>query len=258
VILSQGGNQFSGGSWGEIIIWVSSSGVLTAYTESTSKSAAVGDYAHAFNNGSWYFPTVVLNHSTLRVYSNGVQDASGSDHAAPATSANYLLGYTTSALTFNQPDSPYFQGSLAGIAVFPSALGSGAVSSLYGQTTFSGYTSDVLSRSPSEYWALQDSGASPYTGPLPGVSGSIGNYMDVTASFGSTCLYPYGSGACPAPSGTDTLAGFAPSGSAPLPVGGSGTLVVSAIQDPSTPATAIGIDVLAEVDLSESIVDPVF
>ena len=256
VVFSQGSTQFTGGSWGEIMAWVSSSGVFTVYTESTSKSAAIGAYGGPFNNNTWHFFTMVYNPSGahyLSLYMDGALVQTVKDKGQPASSGGVSLGYSDANITFNTPTSQYLTGALAGIAVIPSQLSGSQISALYSSSSFSAYSSGVLSYAPTDYWALQDSGTVPYTGALPGVSGSIGNYLDTTVGLTlggtSSCLYPISSGSCPSPSSSDTLSGLAsgPVGTANLAAGSSATVTVSVSQDSSTPSTVLLIDVLAGV-----------
>ena len=256
VVFSQGSTQFTGGSWGEIMAWVSSSGAFTAYTESTTANGSVSDSSGVFNNNTWHFFTMVYNASgkkTLSLYMDGSLVQTVADKGKPGTSGGISLGYTDANITFNTPTSQYLTGALAGIAVVPSQLTAAQISALYSSASFSAYSSGVLSYSPTDYWALQDSGTVPYTGVLPGVSGSIGNYLDTTVGLTlngtSSCLYPISSSACPAPGSSDTLSGLAsgPVGTANLATGSSATVTVSVSQDSSTPSTVYLVDVLAGV-----------
>ena len=256
VVFSQGSTQFTGGSWGEIMAWVSSSGVFTAYTESTSKSGAIGDYGGPFNNNTWHFFTMVYNPNGakyLSLYMDGSLVQTIKDKGQPGSSGSISLGYSSASITFNTPTSQYLTGALAGIAVIPSQLSASQISALYSSSSFSAYSSGVLSYSPTDYWALQDSGTVPYTGSLPGVTGSIGNYLDTTVGLTlggvSSCLYPISSGTCPTPSSSDTLSGLAsgPVGMANLAAGSSAAVTVSVSQDSSTPSTVYLMDVLAGI-----------
>ncbi|MHB1926547.1 MAG: LamG-like jellyroll fold domain-containing protein [Leptospirillum sp.] len=256
VIFSQGSTQFTGGSWAGILIWVSSSGVGVSYTENSSKSAAVGAFGGPYNDGNWHFVTVTYTpngHGTLSLYMDGALAGSTKDDGAPTASGGVTLGYSNSSITFDTPTSNYLSGALAGIAWIPSVLSASQVTSLYNSASFSAYTSAVQGYSPREYWALQDTGMVPYTGALPGVSGSIGNYLDVTVGLtnggASSCWYPVSSSTCPAPSSSDTLSGLAsgPVGTADLASGSSATVTVAVSQDSATPSTVYLVDVLAGV-----------
>ena len=65
------------------------------------------------------------------------------------------------------PTSPYFNGSIAQVAVIPSQLTAAQVTALHNDTTLSTYTAGVNALSPTNYWPLNDTGTVPYKGAVP-------------------------------------------------------------------------------------------
>ena len=107
------------------------------------------------------------------LYVNGAQVASST---TPTTAQNYVgwwsLGYASIANWNDVPSSYYFSGSLAQAAVIPTQLTAAQVSSLYGDNTLASYTAGVEALGPTNYWPMNDSGAIPYEGSVPGATAS--------------------------------------------------------------------------------------
>ena len=93
-------------------------------------------------------------------------------HHAQNYTGWWSLGYASIANWNDVPSNYYFSGSLAQAAVIPTQLTAAQVSSLYGDTTLSSYTAGVEALSPTNYWPLNDSGAIPYEGSVPGATAS--------------------------------------------------------------------------------------
>lgn len=150
-------------------LWVDPSGKLVwgvydgATDELTSPSAV--------NTGSWVFAAASVGAAGTALYVNGTEVAS----SAPTTAAQsysgwWSVGYASLAYWPDVPGNYHFNGSIAQLAVIPSQLTSAQVSTLWADNTLSTYTAGVNALSPANSWPLNDSGAVPYTGLVPGVA----------------------------------------------------------------------------------------
>ena len=128
----------------------------------------------AVDTGSWLLAAATLGPAGSALYVNGTLVAS---HAAWTSAKSYsgwwALGYQAVSTSWSlRPTNFYFNGSLAQVAVVPSQLTGAQVSALYGDTTLSGYSAAVTALSPANYWQMNDSGAVPYEGTIPGGTAS--------------------------------------------------------------------------------------
>ncbi len=172
-------------------LWVDSTGKLVwavydgAYDEITSTAAV--------DTGAWVFVAASVGPAGTALYVNGAKVASSS---AVTVARNYS-GWWTMAYEYlsgwsDMPTSNYFKGSISELAVIPAQLTAGQVTTLYGDTTLSSYTTGVSALSPANYWALNDSGSVPYEGAVPGGTASTalvdasGNANTGTAQGGTT------------------------------------------------------------------------
>lgn len=179
-------------------LWIDSAGDLrfgihpsSGYVELTSPSA--------YNNGNWHFFVVTATATSATVgsislYVDGASVASNSavTIASSQISASYTgywhLGweYMSSSYT-SYPTNNYFTGSLADVAYYPSVLSSGAVSTLYGETTQAALANQILADAPTSVWSLQDSGTTLYTGAITGVTANSAatTYRDASQNPGT-------------------------------------------------------------------------
>jgi hypothetical protein len=175
------------------MLWVDSTGhvVWGIYSGSTNEATSSSAYA----NGSWHLAAASFGSAGMQLYVDGALAGSNSTASASNYSGWWSIG--DSGVTNNggwpdAPSSPYFNGSLAQMAIIPSQLSATQVSNLYSDNTLSSYTSAVNALSPVNDWALNDSGAVPYEGSVPGDSASTtladasGNGNTATAQSGVT------------------------------------------------------------------------
>jgi len=174
-----GSRNDSGGNNHDRMLWIDNSGHLVAGVDngSLSEIATSGVY----DNGSWNLATVTLSSAGFDLYVNGALEASN----ASVTSAQSFTGYWQVGWApdgYGWPDSSpaFFTGSIAGVAILPTALTSSQVSSLYSQSTFADYTSAVMADSPTDYWALQ---------PNQGAQDNITAHLQ--GSYGRTTSQPF-------------------------------------------------------------------
>jgi hypothetical protein len=145
------------------------------------------------DTGSWVMAVASVGAAGTALYVNGAKVASST---TPTTAQNYTgwwsLGYASIANWNDVPSSYYYSGSLAQAAVIPTQLTAAQVSSLYGDTTLASYTAGVEALSPTNYWPMNDSGAVPYEGSVPGATAATtladysGNSDTGTAEGGTT------------------------------------------------------------------------
>jgi hypothetical protein len=167
-------------------LWINSSGKLvwatatsaTAMTELTSTSVV--------DNGSWNFFAVTIGSSAGdRLYVNGALQASNS---GVTTAYNYNgywhLGWGSeldgTPNWATKPTSAYFNGSLSGLAIFPSQLSAANITTLDAETTQAAYDAQVSAYNVAYYWALDDSGTTAFTGALSGITAPTQTFADVS------------------------------------------------------------------------------
>jgi hypothetical protein len=194
-------------------LWIDASGDLVAGSAPNSNlEEAVG--STAVNNGAWHFAAVTDSATSLTLYLVGSQQASNSSGAGAqnydgwwSVGGGKLSGWSNTP-TLNGSGAAYFNGSLAGVAVIPSALTSTQISTLHSEASYAAYASAVAAYSPSHYWGLQDAAPTPATGStatLPGQETAA--FADLSSNANTAT--PYG--------GVETAS------SGPLGAGGAAT-----------------------------------
>lgn len=159
----------SGASNYDRLLWVDNSGFVVfgvypgAVQEVTSTTKV--------NNGAWHLVVATLSSSGMALYiDNKTAITSTSATSAQSYSGWWHLGWSPHSGWTDTPTSDYLSGSLAEVAVVPSALSSTNVSTLYASTSASGYASSVAGFSPTAFWTLSDTGTTPYTGSVPALA----------------------------------------------------------------------------------------
>jgi hypothetical protein len=173
-------------------LWIDPSGKLVwgvysnAVYQLTSPSAV--------DTGNWVMAVASVGAAGTALYVNGTKVGSST---TPTTAQSYTgwwsLGYASIANWNDVPSSYYFSGSLAQAAVIPVQLTPAQVSNLYADTTLSSYTAGLEALGPTNYWPLNDSGAIPYEGSVPGgtTSTTLADYSgnaDTGTGEGGTTL----------------------------------------------------------------------
>ncbi len=218
-------------------VWVDNSGKVVTGVWTNSANEAVG--TTTVNDGAWHLAAVTLSGAGLKLYVDGTLQATN-----PVTAADTYhggawwsigYGYISPGGWPNSPAVDYFNGSLGGVAVVPSALSAAQIASLYASADLNAYGSSVLASSPSSYWPLTGQ-ASACTAALITVA--------VTVSGVTTCILPTASPgvACPAAGASSvmlanlTAATIATAVTAPP--GSSATITIS-VADNGTLASAL-------------------
>jgi hypothetical protein len=171
-------------------IWIDGTGHLVWATRSSTGAGTRTELISpsTYDNGAWHY--VVATISTTngdRLYVDGALVAS----SAGVTAARNYDGYWTLGWGSevsgggwaNLPSNAYFNGSLAGVAVFPAPLNATQVSALYSATTQSAYDSIVVSSdAATSYWPLDDTGTTPYIGSLPTLTAGSPTLADISGN----------------------------------------------------------------------------
>jgi len=158
-------------------LWMDNSGHIAAgeYPGTTE----VATSPRTYNDGSWHFAVASFSASSgLSLYIDGGLVATNSAATSPQSYTGYwTVGYSYGSGWSPTPSSYYLAGSLAEVAVFPSALSSTQVTALYngGSGTEASFETRVTDDSPSEFWPLQTPSTTtnlPLIASLPDVSGN--------------------------------------------------------------------------------------
>jgi hypothetical protein len=165
------------------------------FYELSSASTTATDYA----NGAWHLAVVTVSPltattATVLLFVDGTLVAGGvGDEAIPNADGNpaqayggwWHLGWSNVVQRWpDPPTSAYWPGSLADVAVFPTALTQTQTAALWGQTTQSGYAAQVATDSPQAFWPMQGNGSNLYTGAVPGITDSV-TYRDASGNPGT-------------------------------------------------------------------------
>jgi hypothetical protein len=180
-------------------VWLDGSGKLVfgVYPGATDEVASSGTY----DNGQWHMVVAEIGAAGQTLWVDGVKVAS---NAAVTTAQNYTgywhLGWASQVSWPDPPTSSYLSGSLSEVAIVPSQLSSSQIAALYSAGSTAVFAADLAALAPTSYWPLQDSASN--------ICGTTEVTVQQTAGTTSTCIYPAGSGACPAPSATYLVIGL--------------------------------------------------
>jgi Concanavalin A-like lectin/glucanases superfamily len=119
--------------------------------------------------GTWHQAVAVIGSNGQRLYIDGALAASATTvTAASAYTGYWHLGWGAVSTWANPPANAYWPGSLGDIAVIPSQVTAAQVTTLWSQTTNAAEQTQILARTPTSFWPLDDTGAATYTGTVPG------------------------------------------------------------------------------------------
>jgi hypothetical protein len=180
-------------------MWLDNSGKLVfgVYPGATDEVTSTG----AYDNGQWHMVVAETGSAGQTLWVDGVKVAS---NTAVTTAQDYTgywhLGWASEVNWPDPPTSSYLSGSLSEVAIVPSQLSSSQIAALYSAGSTAAFAADVTALSPTSYWPLQDSASS--------ICGTAEVTVQQTVGTTSTCIYPAGTGACPAPSATYLVTGL--------------------------------------------------
>jgi len=230
------------------LIWIDSSGRVVWGVDTSSRTEIRSTSSYA--NGSWHQVVAELGSNGIALYVDGSRVAQNTEVTSVASYVGYWhLGWGNIIHNgwSDAPGNEYWGGSLADVAVIPSQLSSGQVTSLYSPSpaTNAAEQSALSGLSPTAFWPLDDVGSAVYAGAIPNVSTPCGYvYTTVQTLTGATtvCVFPAGAGACPTPNGSATLATVGTLTLAGLVSGGSQTVTVT-IKKGSVPNAGLGLHI---------------
>jgi hypothetical protein len=156
-----------------------------------------------YNTGAWVFVVAEVGSLGAELYVNGTEVVSNSSYTAGQNYTGYWhIGWGYVSGWSDAPTSGYLNGSESEVAVVPTQLTSANISTLYGETSTSAFSTYMIARSPTSYWALQDSTTT--------VCGTTEITVQDTVGATNTCIYPVEAvgTACPALSSTYLLTGL--------------------------------------------------
>ncbi|MGC8463547.1 MAG: LamG-like jellyroll fold domain-containing protein [Acidimicrobiales bacterium] len=210
------------------------------FFELSSAQTTAKDYA----NGAWHLAVVTVTpvtatRATVELYVDGQLVAGGRRDEAitngqPAQDYGgyWHLGWSNAAAGWpDPPGGAFWQGALAQVAVFPTALSGAQVRSLSQASTDTAYATAVTGgvAAANAYWPLAATQAGGFPCDLLAVTVQLGT------GTAARCLAPAGSGPCPAPASGDP-----PDVVASLPTGG-GTLTFATGTTAPVPPAAQGL-----------------
>jgi len=144
------------------LLWLDSNGKLVWGTYSGSATQEITS-ASAYDDGNWHMAVAEIASSGtpgMYLYVDGSLVASKSSYTTAQNYTGYWhlgWGYYGGGWSDSPGSSDFFSGSLSEMAYVPSELTGAQITTLYGETTTSNYSTAMLARSPSAYWAMQDS-----------------------------------------------------------------------------------------------------
>jgi hypothetical protein len=154
---SQQSNSYPGypGHW-DRMVWVDSSGHVD-FGVYDGSNANVITSSSAYNDGSWHFVVATASSAGTALYVDGTKVASSSSYTVSEDYGGWWsIGWSNvlSGAWSPDPNQDNFNGDIADVAVFPTALSSAAVTTLYGASSQSTESSRILADSPTSYWPL--------------------------------------------------------------------------------------------------------
>jgi hypothetical protein len=234
-------------------LWVDPAGhvVFGVYPGRTFEISSAQTTATDYANGAWHFAVatvtpVTTRQATVELYVDGHlvagaprDEATTGGEPAQVYGGYWHLGWSGAASGWpDPPASAFWQGALADVAVFPTALTGAQVRSLSQAPTGAAYAAGVTGgvAASNAYWPLATTTAGGFPCDLLGVTVQLGS--GATA----TCLAPAAPGPCPAP-------GALPDVAATLPPDG-GTLTFATAATGPVPPAAEGLHLVVPWQLA--------
>ena len=238
----------SASSW-DRLLWIDGSGAVVAGVYPGSVQEAVG--TTAVTNGAWHLVAATLGSSGLSLYVDGsLQAVDTAATSAQAYSGWWSVGAARLVSWANAPaltnGVSTFTGSLAGVAVLPTALSATQIAGLAAASTFAAYAAAVSTDAPLADWTLQTELTTPCQGVLVTVAATVGAT--------TTCIAPAEPTGVACPSATtgivlqDLLT--APAfGTTVLPAAAAASFVVTLVDAQGLPASYAGVQLAVDVDV---------
>jgi hypothetical protein len=154
------------------MIWVDNSGnVVYGVAPGGTLDEVPSGIGGPYDNGQWHFVVAEIGSSGEQLYVDNVLVSNNPGvTSAQVYSGYWHIGWDSESGWYDPPTSSYFNGAIAGVAIFPTQLTSAQINTLYTSSSFSAYSSNIAADSPSYYWPLQYAAAN-----YPDFSGSANN-----------------------------------------------------------------------------------
>ena len=202
-----------------------------------------------YNTGAWVFVVAEVGSLGAELYVNGTEVVSNSSYTAGQNYTGYWhIGWGYVSGWSDAPTSGYLNGSESEVAVVPTQLTSANISTLYGETSTSAFSTYMIARSPTSYWALQDSTTT--------VCGTTEITVQDTVGSTNTCIYPVEAvgTACPALSSTYLLTGLGTRSSSVVTTSGSPVTVTIKMELSAASGSVVkGLHLLSDMAFRTSI-----
>ena len=172
------------------MLWLDGSGhiIFGVYPGSTRTFSSGSTNSTNYADRSWHQVVVTVapvtsTTGTVLIYVDGALVAGSSQdevitssQPAQAYTGYWHIGEAQTNSTGWHPGTnyPFFRGSLADVATFPTALSSSQVSALSGATTQVSERATILGDSPTSYWPLQQTQADPAVADGSVTYGAVG------------------------------------------------------------------------------------
>jgi len=196
------------GQWDKML-WVDNTGhvVFAVYPGHTVELTST---AATYLDGNWHLAVGSIDTATgMSLSVDGGTPVTNTTKSAQSYTGYWHVGWDNERSGWSDPPTnPFFNGTLADAAVFPTVLTIGQVANLYGSGTQGAWDSAIDSDGATRAWTLGDSGTAAYQGTIPGVAPSACSFVDATigaTAATATCAAPVSSSSCAAPSSAVTL-----------------------------------------------------
>jgi hypothetical protein len=205
------------------LLYVDNNGLLNWGTYVSGYQVIVSGTSVA--DGAWHLATVTAQPgattSTTNLYIDGNLAGSKSINATSTSEGGngyWRVGWSNVSGWNSSITNNYFNGSLAGFAVYPTVLSADNITALQGAGSDAGYVATAQGLGANQFWGLNDNGTAVYTGTLPGGAANPCAHVRITASYSNGCIYPNSTGttACASLSSSYTVAGMVAAGALPL------------------------------------------
>ncbi len=181
-------------------IWMDNSGKIVAGISGGSGVEATS--AATYDDGNWHLVAAVFTPTTLTLYVDAATAVTVSTGISDVNYTGYwTVGFMNNTGTWaDMPTNEQWTGSLADVAVLPTAISSANYTTIKGKTTQATLQTELLTTlAASEYWTLSALASAPTD------EGGVEISVQAANNATTTCLYPAGAGACPSLSGSDLV-----------------------------------------------------
>lgn len=201
-----------------------------------------------YADGSWHLAvataaagTAGVSGGTTALYVDNAYIGSATNPSTTSTNSSEAnTGYWRVGHAFASNaggNGNYFNGNISNMAVFPTALSASGVSSLWGQSTQSGYAGAASTLGATSFWPLNDPGTATAANSTTIALGTYDPclHVNITVASSTECVYPAGA-SCPAIGSSSSIGAMIASGSKAFTSptgGGSTTLTITTAKNAS-------------------------